>query len=75
VIRRAAHRLEDADPDVADDLVQEALIRLWELGPARYEPRDDDYVQSRMIWHMRFARRKESRHERRCSLRIPLRLL
>jgi DNA-directed RNA polymerase specialized sigma24 family protein len=61
LLRRVAGRMEDVDPDDADDLVQEALIRLWQMGPSRYEARDEPYVRNRLMWRMRDAWRKESR--------------
>src|ERR1700694_6017633 len=70
VLRRTAGRMKDVDPDLADDLVQEALIRLWELGPSRYEPRDDVYLRTKLIGRMRDVRRKYARRARRCNLRI-----
>ena len=75
VLRRVARRMDGVDPDLADDLVQEALIRLWELGPSRYDAGDDVYVRNRLIGRMRDARRTEARRKRRCDPRVPLRLV
>jgi len=75
VLRRVARRMDGVDPDLADDLVQEALIRLWELGPSRYDAGDDVYVRNRLIGRMRDARRSEARRGRRCDLSLPMRLV
>jgi DNA-directed RNA polymerase specialized sigma24 family protein len=61
LLRGVAARMEDVDPDDADDLVQEALIRLWEMGPSRYDARDEPYVRNRLMWRMRDVWRKQVR--------------
>jgi len=38
LVERFARWLADGDPDLADELVQETLIRPWGIGPARYGP-------------------------------------
>ena len=53
-LRRAARRLT-VDYDTAEDLLQEARIRLWELDPTRFDlGRDDDlrYVCRALITAM-----------------------
>ncbi len=40
-LRRTARRLT-ADPDLRDDLVQEARIRLWETDPTRFDLEDQE---------------------------------
>lgn len=55
VVRRAAERFTPDDPDLADDLVQEALIRLWEIDPTRFrleEPQELYYLRRILIHRM-----------------------
>ena len=40
-LRRTARRLTD-DPDLRDDLVQEARICLWETDPTRFDLEDQE---------------------------------
>ena len=38
-IKRVAHRMTE-DPDQRDDLIQSAMVELWEIDPTRYVFRD-----------------------------------
>ena len=73
VLQWKASRMDGVDPDLADDLVQEALIRLWELGPSRFEEREANYVRSVLIGHMHARRAEEWQQGRGDDVRIHLR--
>lgn len=61
-LRSAARVIAEQDRARADDLYQEALIHLWELGPARFAPEDMAYLRSSAVRRMLFlARREKSR--------------
>jgi len=64
VIRRRSRRLCDGDLDFANELAQEAWIKLWELDPLRYDLDDRDdrrYLRSALGNRMRDVARKELR--------------
>ena len=61
-ITRRAKKLAFNDADLADDLEQQAWIRLWELDPSRYDPhnaRDERYLRSALVHRMRNCVRDE----------------
>ena len=60
-LRRLALVLARGDADVADEMVQEAMIRLWEIDPARYEPADLSFVRGVLRNRMIDVRRRELR--------------
>jgi len=62
-LRRLALALARGDPDVADEMVQEAMIRLWEIDPARYEPADLSFVRGVLRNRMIDVRRRELRDD------------
>ena len=55
-VRARAKRLCGGDRDYAEDLVQEAWIKLWELDPLRFDPndqKDQAYVRQALALRMR----------------------
>ena len=59
LLQRVAALIADGDLMLADDLVQEARILLWELDPSRFE-RDDLRLAKRMlVRRMRKVARRE----------------
>jgi len=62
-LRRAVRRVT-TDPDLADDLLQEARIRLWEMDPTRFDlenGQDLRYVCRALINRMWSGLRAERR--------------
>ncbi len=60
-IRGTARSLAEGDEDLARDLEQEAVIRLWELDPSRFDAAGDPYLRRAMRMQMMMALRKEAR--------------
>lgn len=52
LMRRLALSLADHDEDFADDLLQEAWIRLWEMDPSRFGDADQAYVKQALFARM-----------------------
>ena len=46
------------DMDVAPDLLQEGLARLWELDASRFDAHDDEWVRNELRSAMRSAYRR-----------------
>lgn len=46
------------DMDVAPDLLQEGLARLWELDSSRFDSSDDDWIRHELRSAMRSAYRR-----------------
>lgn len=64
-LKRFARRLT-ADADLADDLVQEARIRLWELDPTRFDLTERDqlrYVCRTLFNAVLAAAKREARRQ------------
>jgi RNA polymerase sigma factor (sigma-70 family) len=64
LIRRIALSMANDDYDLADDLVQEAFIKLWELDPSRFDEADEHYLKQALVARMRDALRYELRRGR-----------
>lgn len=63
-ITHRARRLSDGDRDLANELAQEARIKLWELDPLRYDLDDRNdrrYLRVALGNRMRDVARKELR--------------
>ena len=60
-VRVLARVLSCGDRMLADDLEQEAWIKLWELDPLRMDEDDQPYVRKALLNAMRKAMRKEMR--------------
>lgn len=59
---RTARWMVDGERDLAEDLVQEALVALWEMDHARYGGEDELPRLRRNIWRrMRRVARRELR--------------
>jgi len=61
ILRRLARTMTD-DVDLQKDMLQEALILLWELDPTRFDPRKPGarrYLTKMMINQMRIVVRRE----------------
>lgn len=59
-----AMSLSDDDPDAAQDLLQEAWIRLWELDPSRFDDPDQCYLKKALVHRMMDALDHERREGR-----------
>jgi DNA-directed RNA polymerase specialized sigma24 family protein len=60
-LQAAAYRIADGDRDLAVDLEQEALIRLWELDPTRFDvsnPQDQRFIHRVLVNRMRDVARR-----------------
>lgn len=65
--RRAARFFAEEDRAMAEDLVQEGLIRLWEIDPCRFDPsdaRDMLYLRRDVAAHMHRVQRRMRRLQR-----------
>jgi DNA-directed RNA polymerase specialized sigma24 family protein len=54
-IKADAREIARGNRDFADDLEQEAMIRLWELDPTRFDPASDDdqrFLHRALVNHM-----------------------
>jgi DNA-directed RNA polymerase specialized sigma24 family protein len=58
-LRRAARVFAGGDPDLAEDMVQEALIELWDLDFSRFDADDDRELRKVLIGRMRFVKARE----------------
>lgn len=58
-VRVLARVLSCGDRMMADDLEQEAWIKLWELDPLRLDDDDQPYVRTALIRRMRDVMRNE----------------
>ena len=58
-LRRVARMISRGDRQFADDLVQEALIAMWELDPSRFDASDERVFMRMLVDRMKQARRKE----------------
>lgn len=58
-IRRSAASIALDDAALAEDLVQEAAIQLWQMDPTRFDADDRDYVCGVLYKHMQDAARRE----------------
>ena len=70
MVRGVARSMADDDDDLAEDLMQEAWIHLWELDPSRYAASDMPALRKALMRKMIDARRKEeaqAKMERRVS--------
>ena len=63
-VRRVALKAARKDVDVAEDMYQEAMIRLWEMDPARFDERDLKYLGKALLNRMLDYRRNASGHMR-----------
>ena len=61
----AARDVSPGSKTVREDLVQEALVRLWELDPSRFDERDHELVKEELIVRMKQAMRTERRRHGR----------
>lgn len=60
-IRSTARALAEGNKDLAWDLEQEAVIRLWELDPSRFDRAGEPYLRRAMRVQMMLALRREAR--------------
>ena len=58
-LRRFAGRIADGDAQLTEDLVQEALIALWELDPSRFGEGDQLYLKRALVRRMINAAERE----------------
>lgn len=58
-LRRAARVFAAGDPDLAEDMVQEALIELWDLDFSRFDAADQRELRKVLITRMRFVKARE----------------
>ena len=61
LLKRIARLIAKHDDSVAEELVQEALVRLWELDPSRFDERDYRYVKRELLARMRSAAKRNRR--------------
>jgi DNA-directed RNA polymerase specialized sigma24 family protein len=61
LMRRIAVSMAADDEDLADDLVQEAFVKLWELDPSRFDEADENYLKQALVSRMKDALRYEVR--------------
>lgn len=59
VLKRAARVLSRGDGELADDMVQEALIDLWEYDISRYDAEGELVLRKILFDRMRFVRLRE----------------
>ena len=69
LLRRAARTLSRGDRQLADDMVQEALIELWELDVTRFDAADEKVLRKVLYDRMRFVRLRE-RMDRGAEMRV-----
>ena len=58
-LRRAARVFAGGDPDLAEDMVQEALIELWDRDFSRFDASDDRELRKVLMERMRFVKARE----------------
>jgi hypothetical protein len=58
-LRRAARVFAGGDPDLAEDMVEEALIELWDRDFTRFDAADDRELRKVLMERMRFAKMRE----------------
>lgn len=58
-IHFTARRISRRNSTLAEDLVQEAAIRLWQLDPARFDADDAPYLEREIERHMSRAAQRE----------------
>jgi hypothetical protein len=58
-LRRAARVFAGGDPDLAQDMVQEALIELWDRDFTRFDAADDRELRKALMERMRFVKVRE----------------
>jgi DNA-directed RNA polymerase specialized sigma24 family protein len=68
-MRRVALYFTEGDEDRADDLLQVAWMRLWELDPSRFDEREQAYVREVLVAKMINALR-DARIQEREDLRV-----
>lgn len=76
-VRRRANRLAHGDEDFAEELMQEAWIKLWELDPLRFDPDnrvDHRYVRSSIADRMNDHALRERSRVRSDDVRLEVRL-
>jgi DNA-directed RNA polymerase specialized sigma24 family protein len=64
LLRSIAMSLANDDEDFADDLTQEAFIKLWELDPSRFDEADQAYLKRALVTRMLDAVDRERREGR-----------
>lgn len=75
-VHARARRLSKGNSEYAKDLEQAAWIKLWELDPFRFDPRnreDDRFLRAVLAHRMRDVARGDRRAEARTEL-VPLHL-
>ena len=67
-LRRVARIISRGDRQLAEDLLQEALIAMWELDPSRFDAEDEHAFLRMLVDRMKQVRRREkaaTREDRR----------
>ena len=70
-LRRVARIISRGDRQLAEDLLQEALIAMWELDPSRFDAEDERAFTRMLVDRMKQVRRREkaaTREDRREAL-------